>query len=74
MQNRLKIPNAFVNMCKDLGVGVSGNAAGYSGLEHVEDDRVLGRYKEYLEAKGIGALVACVGSAVAGLVVIILVS
>jgi iron transport multicopper oxidase len=74
MQNRFKIPNGVVNMCKELGVGVEGNAAGYGGLEHVGDERVLVRYREYLEAKGIVALVACILSAISGLVVIILVS
>jgi iron transport multicopper oxidase len=74
MQTRIKLPESFLNVCRESGVGTTGNALGLEGLEQLESEKVLGKYREYLETKGVVALVSCICSAIAGLIVIIMVS
>jgi iron transport multicopper oxidase len=72
MQTLMKVPDSVTQTCARQGVKTTGNAAGFddastfTGLSHSP-----GLYPETLTPKGVGALVACIASAVMGLVAIV---
>jgi hypothetical protein len=70
----MKIPESSVNICKDSGIGTTGNALGFEGFEHLENEKPMRKYRDYLDTKGVVALVSCISSAIAGLFVIVMVS
>ena len=61
IQQRNNVPQALYDQCRDLGLPISGNAAGHASTTDL-DGLPLGPFPQVLgwHAKGIGAMAGCV--------------
>lgn len=68
MQERISIPSFFSESCAAQSIKTTGNAAGFNDSQTFTGLYVSpGLFPDTMQQKGIGALTACVASAIAGL-------
>jgi iron transport multicopper oxidase len=66
-QQRMKLPQAFIDICEAGGTSGTGNAAGKDGLDLSGVPSGITLIPDGFTAKGRGALAACIISALIGM-------